>query len=428
MNIVPLERPPDATVRVPGSKSITNRALVAAALADGTSRLRGALFADDTSAMADCARRLGAAVVADERAALIEVHGLRGRIAPGPVELDARQSGTTARFVLPLLATGHGRYVLDGSEQLRARPMGPLVTALRALGATVVDGHVAGHLPIVVEAGGGGLRGGTVAVPGDVSSQFLSGLLLSGPMMREGLRLELTSSPVSEPYLAMTVRTLRSFGVDAAVVGSGRYAVAPGTYRATDLDIEPDASTASYFLAAAAITGGRVRVPGLGRRSSQGDVAFAGVLAQMGARVVEGGGSIEVSGGRRLRGVDVDLRAISDTAPTLAVVAPFASTPTTVSGIAFIRRKETDRIAAVVRELQRCGVDARERPDGFVVQPGLPRGARIETYDDHRMAMAFALIGLRVPGIEIADPGCVAKTFPGYFEALEQLRVAEPGQ
>jgi 3-phosphoshikimate 1-carboxyvinyltransferase len=423
VNIVPLERPPDATVRVPGSKSITNRALLAAALADGTSRLRGALFADDTEAMVDCVRRLGGAVVADEAAAVLEVHGLGGRIAPGPVELDARQSGTTARFVLPLLATGQGRYLLDGSDQLRARPMGPLVTALRALGATVVDGDVAGHLPLTVDADG--LPGGAVAMRGDVSSQFLSALLLSAPAMHDGLRLELTSPLVSAPYAVMTARTMAAFGVDV-VAADSEYVVRPGTYRAADLAIEPDASAASYFFAAAAITGGRVRVAGLGRASAQGDVAFVDVLAQMGVRVSKEDGYVEVSGTGDLCGVDVDLGAMSDTAPTLAAIAPFASSPTTVRGIGFIRRKETDRIAAVVRELQRCGVDARETPDGFVVQPGLPHAARIETYDDHRLAMSFALIGLRVPGIDIADPDCVAKTFPGYFDALDQLRRGEP--
>jgi 3-phosphoshikimate 1-carboxyvinyltransferase len=423
VRIVPLERPPDATVTVPGSKSITNRALMAAALASGTSRLRGALFADDTEAMVDCVRRLGGAVVADETAAVLEVHGLGGRIAPGPVELDARQSGTTARFVLPVLATGKGRYVLDGSDQLRARPMGPLVTALRSLGATVVDGDVAGHLPLTVDADG--LAGGAVAMRGDVSSQFISALLLIAPAMHDGLRLELTSPLVSAPYAVMTARTMAAFGVDVEVTAGGAYAVGPGTYRATDVDIEPDASTASYFFAAAAITGGRVRVAGLGRASAQGDVAFVDVLAQMGARVSKEDGYVEVSGTGEVRGVDVDLGAMSDTAPTLAAIAPFASSPTTVRGIGFIRRKETDRIAAVVRELQRCGVDAREMPDGFVVQPGLPHAARIETYDDHRMAMSFALIGLRVAGIEIAGPDCVAKTFPGYFDALEQLRRRE---
>ncbi|MCW2777332.1 MAG: aroA, partial [Frankiales bacterium] len=304
---------------------------------------------------------------------------------------------------------------LDGAPQLRARPFGPQVEALRALGATVVEDHGAGRLPLTVS---GPLRGGTVALPGHLSSQFLSGLLMAGPLMPEGLRVELTSSPVSVPYLEMTRTVMAAFGCPT----DDGWSVRPGSYRGTDYAVEPDASAASYLWAAGALTGGSVTVEGLGRDSAQGDVAFVDVLERMGAVVERGATSTTVRDSGVLHGVDVDLVDISDTAQTLAAVAVFADSPTRVRGIGFIRAKETDRIAAVVTELQRAGIDATEDEDGFTIVPGTPRPTTFATYDDHRMAMSLALLGLRVPGIEIADPGCVAKTYPGYFDDLDGLR------
>jgi 3-phosphoshikimate 1-carboxyvinyltransferase len=330
--------------------------------------------------------------------------------------LDARQSGTTARFVAPVLALGHGRYTLDGAARLRQRPMSDLVTALRQLGASVTDDQ----LPFTVTAVG--LSGGRVAVAADASSQFASGLLLAAPAMASGLRLELSTSSVSRPYLDLTADVMRSFGAVVTAEGETAFVVAPGGYRPSPYAVEPDASAASYFFAAAAICGGRVTVEGLGSRSRQGDLAFVGLLERMGASVKQTATATTVAGTRPLHGIEVDMADLSDTAATLAVTAAFASTPTRVTGIGFIRAKESDRIAAVVTELRRLGIDADEEPDGFVVRPGAFRPGRIETYDDHRVAMSFSLVGLRVPGVEIADPGCVAKTFPGYFEALDALR------
>jgi 3-phosphoshikimate 1-carboxyvinyltransferase len=414
----------DAEVRVPGSKSITNRALVCAALAAGRSELRGALRADDTEAMVGCLQTLGADIDADWGADRIEVEGTGGRLARGPVDVDARMSGTTARFIAPLLALGEGEYRLTGHPQLAARPMGPTFAALRDLGADVAEEDRPGRLPAVVRAPGR-LPGGTVQIPGDVSSQFLSGLLMAAPLMRRGLVVDLTSGLVSTPYVALTESVMGRFGVSVQHRGDGAdFVVAAGGYRPARIAVEPDATAASYFFAAAAICGGRVRVTGLGRGSVQGDLRFLDVLAQMGVDVEIGNDWVEVHGAGELRGVTVDLADISDTAPTLAVVAACASTPSRVTGVGFIRRKETDRIAAVVTELRRCGVDADEDPDGFTVRPSPPgpHGARIETYDDHRMAMSFAVLGLRVPGIVIVDPGCVAKTFPDFFEVLGDLR------
>jgi 3-phosphoshikimate 1-carboxyvinyltransferase len=422
--VAPLGHPVDADVRVPGSKSLTNRALVCAALAAGPSTLEGALRADDTEAMVGCLAGLGVSVESDWAAGRVTVDGAGGRFPAGDATLDARMSGTTARFVAPLLALGQGRRRLTGHPQLLARPMGPIVAALRSLGAQITATGEDGRLPVAVDATGG-LRGGRVELPGHVSSQFLSGLLLAAPAMDVGLTVVMTSPLVSRPYVALTMSTMAAFDVD---VGAGddppTFTAGPGRYRACDHRIEPDATAASYFFAAAAICGGRVRVPGLGSTSRQGDLAFADLLGRMGAEVAQTADWTEVRGTDRLEGIEVDLADLSDTAPTLAVVAACASSPTTVTGVGFIRAKESDRIGAPVTELRRCGVDAEEQPDGFVVRPDPSslHGARIETYDDHRMAMSFAVLGLRVPGMSIADPECVAKTFPDFFEVLDGLR------
>lgn len=422
----PLTGPLDATVAVPGSKSVTNRALVAAALADGTSTLRGVLVADDTMAMVEALRRLDVAVELDEQAHTAVVHGTGGRLPSRPVTVDARQSGTTARFLAPLLTLGSASYRLDGSDQLRARPMGPTFDALSHLGARVEAAGLPGHLPVSV-VGAGGLRGGEVALAGDVSSQFLSGLLLAAPAMPDGLVVRLTTDAVSRPYLDLTVAVMAAFGAEVERPDDNTFAVAPGGYRPGDYDVEPDASAASYFFAAAAIRGGRVRVEGLGRATVQGDLGFVAVLARMGAEVQVADDWTEVTGTGPLSGVEVDMSQLSDTAQTLAAVAVFAEGPTRVTGIGFIRFKETDRIAAVVRELRRCGIEADEDADGFTVRPGTPRPTRVRTYDDHRMAMSFALLGLAVPGIEIEDPGCVTKTYPGYFADLARLGAGAAG-
>ena len=260
------------------------------------------------------------------------------------------------------------------------------------------------------------MHGGPVHVSGHISSQFLSGLLMAGPLMRDGLDVSLSSELVSVPYVEMTKAVMDAFGVPVDGL-----TVRPGAYRARTYNIEPDASAASYFLGAAAITGGRVRVSGLGTGSLQGDVRFADVLEQMGVSVSRTADSLTVSSTGALHGIDVDMADISDTAQTLAAVAVFADSPTRVRGIGFIRGKETDRVAAMVTELRRAGIDAVEDEDGFTITPGTPQPTTFETYDDHRMAMSLSLLGLRVPGIEILDPGCVAKTYPDFFDDLTSL-------
>ena len=410
--VEPLTAPPDAVVRVPGSKSITNRALLCAAFADGTSVLRGALFADDTRAMMGAVEALGAIVERDEESCVLAVSG--GQLAVTRLtRVDALASGTTSRFILPAIATGTAECVVDGDPQLRARPFAPLIDALVALGATVHALEEAGHLPLAVR---GPAVGGEVRLPGHISSQFLSALLLAGPRLERGLSVELTSPLVSVPYVEMTRAVMAAFGV-----ASDGLRVLPADYEPREFAIEPDASAASYFFAAAAISGGRVTIPGLGRDSIQGDVAFLDVLEQMGAQVERGRDALTVTGTGPLRGIDVDMSNISDTAQTLAAVAVFAEGPTRVRGIGFIRRKETDRIAAIVGELRRAGIEATAEEDGFVVVPGPVAPARFETHGDHRMAMSLALLGLRVSGVEVANPGCVAKTYPAFFEDLAGL-------
>ncbi len=425
LGLIPAASPLDAVVRPPGSKSETNRALVCAALAPGTSVVDGVLHADDTAAMVDCLRGLGAVIRSEEQdhAAVdtgrLVVEGVAGHPHPVAATLDARLSGTTARFVTPVASLGPAQVTVDGAPGLVARPMDDLIDALVELGAGVRELGAAGRLPLRV--GDPPLRGGAVSLRGDVSSQFLSGLLLAAPCTPEGVEVTLTSELVSVPYVELTVSVMRRFGAEVEGDPASGYRVAPTGYRATEVEVEPDATAATYLMAAPLLAGGRVRVLGIGTRTRQGDAAFAEVLARMGASVEQGPDWTEVASTGGLRGIDVDLSDTSDTAQTLAVVAAVASGTTTVRGIGFIRGKETDRIAAVVTELTRLGVEAEERPDGFTVHGGRPRGGVVRTYGDHRMAMSFALLGLRVPGVVIEDPDCVDKTFPGYFGVLDRL-------
>ncbi len=413
--IEPLVQPPDVTLRPPGSKSLTNRALVLASLAEGPSVLHGALRADDTDAMIGALRALGAG---------IDVEGTRMRVTPGAssvapeARIDALLSGTTSRFVLPVAALAGVPVVVDGDAPLRRRPMGPLLDALAVLGAQVQSLDEPGHLPVRIT--GEGLRGGTVTVDASRSSQFLSALLHIGPLLPGGLVAEAAGAIVARPFVDLTLWALEDFGARVDEPSPGRFEVAAGGLRGRVHEIEPDATAATYLAAAAAITGGRVRVAGLGPATRQGDMAFFDILERMGATVERGADATVVTGGP-LQGLDIDLSANPDTAQTLAAVAVFASSPTRVRGVEVIRGHETDRIAAVVRELGRLGIEATEFDDGFEIVPGTPRPGTVRTYDDHRMAMSFALIGLVVPGIEIADPQVVTKTYPGYFADLASL-------
>lgn len=421
----PATGPLDARIRPPGSKSVTNRALVCAALASGRTELRGALVADDTAAMVDCLRDLGipVRVLDDGDVPTLAVRGAAGRPPVSGAVLDARLSGTTARFLAPVAALSRGTVVLDGAPPLRRRPMGALLDALARIGVGVEPLGDADHLPVRITASPSDVLGGPVRVSGDVSSQFLSALLLAGPCLDDGLDVEVTTPLVSVPYVRLTVEVMDAFGAAVEHDESWRHLrVAPGGYRAPGVyEVEADASAASYWAAAAVIAGGAVRIDGIDRTSRQGDIGFIELLARMGADVEWSDGHVVVRSSGVLRGIEVDMADISDTAQTLAAVAVFADGPTTVRGIGFIRGKETDRIASVVTELERLGVDAAETDDGFTITPGPVRSGRVRTYDDHRMAMSFALIGLRCPGITILDPRCTAKTYPGFWEDLGRV-------
>lgn len=406
MRISPGETSGSYTVRVPGSKSLTNRALLLAALADGRSTIERPLIADDTDAMAGAVRALGCSVARDGDGAVV-VEGLGGPPRAGG-RVWCAAAGTVARFVLPTLAAGEGRYEVDGDAQLRRRPLRALVEALRAQGAEV-DGDA---LPLTVAAGG--LAGGDLAVDASISSQFLSGLLLAAPLARAPTRLRFDRI-VSRPYLALTIEAMRAFGVEVASE-PGLLTVVPAGYRAATYAVEPDASTASYFLAAAALTGARVTLPGLALdRSAQGDLELVGLLEGMGCAVAGGDEPLTLAGPPRLSGIEAQMGDSTDVFMTLACVAPFADGPTTIEGITHARVKESDRVGATAENLRRLGIEVDEGRDHLRIQPGVPRWARLPTYDDHRIAMAFALVGLR-SAVELEEPGVVAKTCPGFWE------------
>jgi 3-phosphoshikimate 1-carboxyvinyltransferase len=430
--IEPLKRAPAATVRVPGSKSITNRALILAALSDPSqgSTLHGVLQSEDTEIMVEALRALGFRLTVDWGARTI--HVCRGTssspIPAAEADLFLGNSGTSMRFLTALVSLGHGRYRLDGVTRMRARPLGDLLEALATLGVKASCERDSGYPPVVIDAHG--INGGTVQIKGDVSSQFLSGLLMAAPFAREELLIEVVGRLVSRPYVAMTVEMMRQFGaeIDPPSLREARHGAATvfrvpqkPFYEARTYAIDPDGSAASYFFAAAAITGGEVTLEGLGTTSLQGDFRFIDLLEDMGCDVVSSDKRLTVCG-KPLHGIEVDMNDMSDCVMTLAAVACFADGPSTICNVTHIRYKETDRLAAIARELRRVGAEVEEFPDGLRITPRPLHGAEIETYNDHRMAMSMALLGLAIPGIIIKNPGCVAKTYPDFFTDLDRLR------
>ena len=421
LEIHPIRRRVDAEVTVPGSKSYTNRAMLIAALADGRSRLTGVLESDDTRYMAGALSALGARIGTESENILV-VDGAGGRISVPSAELFVGNSGTTARFLTAYVALGNGVYTLDGEPRMRERPIQDLIDGLRPLGVNARSLSGNGCPPVVVHASG--LEGGPTRMPGDRSSQYFSALLMVAPYARKDVEIRVTGNLVSRPYVDMTVRVMRDFGVNVDTPGANVFQLKAGQrYAPAEYPIEPDASNASYFFAAAALTGGRIKVRNLSRASAQGDVGFVDVLGRMGCAVSNRPDGIEVRGPERLSGIDVDMNAMPDAVQTLCALAPFASGPVTVRNVANLRIKETDRIAAVETEMTRLGVRAVARPDSLTVYPSERiRPAELDTYEDHRMAMSMALIGLRAPGIAIRNPACVDKSFPSYFQCLDALR------
>jgi 3-phosphoshikimate 1-carboxyvinyltransferase len=420
LEITPATPPVVGSIRPPGSKSITNRALICAALAEGVSTLRGALDSEDTRVMIAALEKLGVRIRVEDNGRTLHIAGCGGVIPASRAELFVANSGTSMRFLTAMAAIGHGEFRLDGAPRMRERPIGDLVAAMQSLGVSIECEGLNNCPPVVVHAKG--LQGGHASIRSNVSSQFLSGLLLAAPYAVQPVDLTVEGEPVSKPYLGMTQCVMKKFrGRVTANDNFERFEVSNvDRYVGQSYSIEPDASAASYFLAAGAIAGGAVTVEGLGRLSLQGDVAFADCLEQMGARVNYESDSVTVEA-RPLTGIDIDMNAISDTVPTLAVAALFAEGPTRIRNVGHIRHKETDRIAAVAAELRKLGAAVDEFDDGLLIRPQTLHGATIDTYDDHRMAMSFALVGLKVSGVVIRDPGCTAKTYPDYFADLTKL-------
>ena len=410
--------PLEAEIQPPGSKSITNRVLVCAAFAHGTSVLTGALDSEDTRVMISSLRQLGIEIAIDQGGTRLQVKGCNGIPPTKQASLFVANSGTTMRFLTAMLGTIDGTFRIDGIERMRVRPIADLLESLVLLGASTHSENNDGCPPICIN--GGGMRGGTANIRGDISSQFLSGLLLAAPNSKAAIKLLVDGPLVSTPYIDMTIRVMEAFGVQIDQNQHDTFQITPQQYASTDFLIEPDASAASYFWAAAAIAGGAVTVRGLRRDALQGDVAFCDCLQRMGCRVENNQNGITVLSGT-LRGIEVDMNNISDTVQTLAAVALFADGPTTITGVAHIRHKETDRITDLARELRKFGADVEENPDGLRITPQKLRPAEIETYNDHRMAMSLALVGLKVPKVVIQNPDCTQKTYPAFFDDLNSV-------
>ncbi|MEM9410369.1 MAG: 3-phosphoshikimate 1-carboxyvinyltransferase [Planctomycetota bacterium] len=422
IEIKPVDGTIDVTIQPPGSKSITNRALLCAALAQGQSKLTGVLDSDDTRVMIGCLNELGIEVDHDSTTCSAEVTGCNGHFPNTKASLYVENSGTTIRFVSAATAIHGGQFRLHGVERMHQRPIGPLVEALNGLGLYVKASSENGCPPVEIK--NERCCRNLASISGKVSSQYLSGLMMAAPLIENGLTINLLDGLVSQPYVRMTQEVMRSFGVDSELdleTNPIRFVSAPGQkYIHAQYAIEPDASAASYFWAAASICGGTATVKGLNKQALQGDICFVECLRKMGSHIQYGEDFISVSG-KAKRGIDVDMSDISDTVQTLSAVALFVDGETTIRGVAHNRVKETDRIGDLATELRRLGATVQEHHDGLTITPGNLRAAQIETYQDHRMAMSLSLVGLKQPGIEILNPACTAKTYPRFFEDLQKL-------
>jgi 3-phosphoshikimate 1-carboxyvinyltransferase len=413
----------DAAIEVPGSKSLTQRALIAAALADGDSRLRGPLASEDTMYTSRALRQMGIGV--QENGGEWLVQGRGGLIQTPSAEIYLGNNGTATRFLTSVAALGHGLFRISGDRRMEERPVQPLMQALQGWGVEIVSLKGTGCPPLEIRASG--LEGGKTLLPEGKSSQYLSSLLLVAPYARRQAQLEVAGEVLSKPYVAMTLAVMASFGISAeANAEYSRFAIPRGMYRAREYQIEGDASSASYFWAAAAVTGGRVTVVNVPEPSLQGDAVFARLLEKMGCRVECAAAGITVTGGPELRGIEVDMGDCPDVVPTLAVVASQAQGRTVISNIAHLRIKECDRLHVMATELAKLGIQVEEGPD-YLAVTGCGRGghglhgAVIETYNDHRIAMSFAVAGLVVPGVRVKGEECVAKSFPDFWERFNLL-------
>ena len=409
------------TVSAPGSKSITNRALMIAALAEGTSRLSGVLFSDDSRHFLSCLQDLGFDLEINEALCEVRIQGCGGQIPKKEAAINVGSAGTAARFLTAMLGMAGGTYHLDASEQMRKRPMAPLLKAMRALGCEITCEGEADHFPFTITSSG--VKASEAQVNIDDSSQFLSALLMAGVSLDHDFTINVTGSH-GMAYVDMTAEMMRRFGANVAQPDARTYVVSGAcSYQARDYMIEPDVSAAAYFYGMALLSGGNVLVRGVHSDSLQGDLAVLDAFCRMGCRKKEEPEGIRLYGAENalVHGIDIDMHTFSDQALTIAAIAPYADAPVTIRNVAHIRLQECDRMAAIVSELSRMGIDAEADGTDIIIRPGDPKPALIETYGDHRVAMAFALTGLRAEGIVIKDPLCCRKTFENYFKILDEI-------
>ncbi len=411
-----LAAPVNIDMALPGSKSVSNRVLPMAALADAPCRLSGVLRSDDTYWMTESLRALGAEIAID--GAEFRIWGNNLLASRDPATIFVGSSGTAARFLPGILAARQGETIMEGSGQLTKRPISSLVQGLKSLGAAVATMGEGERLPLRIS--GGGFDGGKTSMSGAQSSQFISGILIAAPLSKRGVTLEVPDEIVQSDYVRITLRAMRAFGVESEANRElTRFHVAPQRYRAADFPLEADASTATYFFALAALTGGRTKITNLGAATTQPDYGFVDILERMGCRVVKSENATEVIGGPRLKGgFDIDMKPLSDATLTLAAIAPFADGPIHIHNVAHIRHHESDRIKVACGILASMGLRVEERPDGLSIYPGMPRKTEIDPHDDHRVAMSMALTGAKANGIVISTPSCVSKTCPEYFDLL----------
>lgn len=410
-------------VTVPGSKSITNRALLLAALSQGTCILNGVLFSADSRVFLECLQMLGFSLCIDEEAKQVTIQGTGGCIPNQNAQIYVGSAGTAARFLTVFLAMAGGNYTLDASAQMRKRPMEPLIEALREAGIGIECLEKEGHFPFEIHSQGIGIH--NITIDTTVSSQFASALMMSGILAKDGLQIHLTGSRVNGSYIKMTLAMMRQFQIPVALEDG--VCRVPGKIRpfAKTYQIEPDVSGAGYFFAMAPLLRSRVQVANVHLDSMQGDIRFLEICRKMGCEITDAKEGVIVDGTalEEYPGVEICMKDFSDQTLTLAAIAPFAVSDTKITGIGHIRKQESDRLGVILTELSRMGIDCKELPeeDGILIHPGTVHGAEIETYEDHRVAMAFTLPGLRTGNLVIKNPGCCAKTFETYFEVIDGL-------
>ncbi|MFH2104997.1 MAG: 3-phosphoshikimate 1-carboxyvinyltransferase [Parcubacteria group bacterium] len=423
ISIIPSKQPIKGEITIPGSKSYTNRALVMASLAKGQSELKGVSRCDDCVALTEALRKLGIGIT--QNGGEVTVIGNGGDFNEFKGEINVGQAGTTMRFLTAVCSLVPGEIILDGSDRMRERPISDLVNALRGLGADIEYVGKRGYPPLKIK--GGKMKGGQVSVDGDVSSQYFTALLLIAPVLEKGIEIKVVGEQVSPSYINMTISGLRDFGVEAINNDYHEYIInADSNYQPSQYTIEGDASGASYFWALAAITGGKVKVKNIDPRSAQGDVEFADVLVKMGCKMTQNSADkwIRVIGPAQLKSIaEIDMNSMPDTAQTLAVVAAYAEGETKITGLQNLRVKETDRLAALRAELKKMKVKTKIGDNYIIIIGGKPKGAVVETYQDHRMAMSLAVSGVKTSGMKILKPSVVDKSFPSFWEELESLGV-----